>query len=619
MNRTGIRGARFLLVATLVAVGLTAVAPRNACAGAVPGVNLQLIATAADQVVHIANSGVAGDDRLFIVRKRGIIQILQAGSLVGTPFLDIDSLVVNPSGAGDERGLLSVAFDPDYDTNGFFYVNYIDNSSDTVIARYQVSGDPDVANAGSAQVVVLIDQPASNHNGGQLQFGPDGYLYAGMGDGGGGCDSSGSGCNAQKTDSLLGSMLRLDVDGDDFPADPNRNYAIPLTNPFVGNAAFAPEIWSYGLRNPWRFSFDRSTGDLWIGDVGQSGATRREEVNFQASGVGGQNYGWPVAEGDQCGPGSCPTASCPMPLPGCGSLIFPFYQYTGGGSCAVTGGFVYRGAAIPSLVGLYVFGDYCSGDIIALNPADPMDDPVIEDAGFELTSFGEDIDGELYAAVGDDIYKLVDSGAPTPTPTTVPTPTETPIGVSCPATPAAGCRSAGKSIVKIKDDPDPAREFFLWKWVRGAATTQSELGADPVGGSTSYAVCLYDESGTVPSLAMELQVNRAGDLCAGKPCFKAIGGAPPSGRGWKYKDSARASDGVERLILKGGTAGKAKMVVKAKGASLPLPAPFSGAMLLAQDTDAIVQLHTSDGGECFESVFPAPATTNVAEQFKDKD
>jgi glucose/arabinose dehydrogenase len=407
-----IRVVPALLGSGLLAVCL-AIVPARAGGGSLPAVELQLIATAADQVVHIANSGVAGDDRLFIVRKRGIVQIIDGGSIVATPFLDIDSLVVNPGGGGDERGLLSIAFHPDYDSNGYFFVEYIDNASDTVIARYQVSGDPDVADAGSALLILGIDQPATNHNGGQLQFGPDGYLYAAMGDGGGGCDSAGAGCNAQKTDSLLGSLLRIDVDGDDFPGDPNRNYAVPGDNPFVGNAAFAPEIWSYGLRNPWRFSFDRATGDLWLGDVGQSGTSRREEVNFQAAGVGGQNYGWPVAEGDQCDPGTCALGSCPLPLPTCGSLTYPLYQYTGGGSCAVTGGFVYRGSAIAGLAGRYVFSDYCSGDIVALDPGNPTDDPVIEDAGFELTSFGEDVDGELYVAVGDDIYKLVDAGIPT--------------------------------------------------------------------------------------------------------------------------------------------------------------------------------------------------------------
>jgi glucose/arabinose dehydrogenase len=419
-------GLRTVVLAAVTAMVLVCSPAASRAGVPLPAVDLQSVATLPDQVVYIANSGVAGDDRIFLVRKIGVIEIYDGGSVLGTPFLDINSLVIGTSPSiSDERGLLSVAFHPDYDSNGYFFVNYIDNGGDTVVARYQVSGDPDVANAASALVLFGVDQPASNHNGGQLQFGPDGYLYVGMGDGGGSCDSSGSGCNAQKTSSLLGSMLRIDVDGDDFPADAARNYAIPATNPFVLNGAVADEIWAYGLRNPWRFSFDRGTGDLYIGDVGQSGTTRREEINVQpAASSGGQNYGWPIAEGTQCDPGTCATGNCPTPIPSCGSLTFPLYQYATG--CAVTGGYVYRGSAIPGLAGRYVFGDYCSGDITALDVG-TLDDPVIADTGFELTSFGEDVAGELYVAVGEDVYKLVpEGGTATPTPTATITPTATP-------------------------------------------------------------------------------------------------------------------------------------------------------------------------------------------------
>ena len=611
MKAIVVRNAGSFLWAVLLVV-FSVATPAAVVAGVPLDVDLQHVATVADQVVYIANSGVPGDERLFLVRKRGIVQIVDDGSVVATPFLDIDSIVFNPGSSGDERGLLSIAFHPDYGSNGFFYVNYIDNSGDTVIARYQVSGDADVANAASAQMVIEIPQPAGNHNGGQIQFGPDGYLYVAMGDGGGGCDNAGAGCNAQKTDSLLGAMLRLDVDGDDFPGDPDRNYAIPGDNPFVGNAGVEDEIWAYGLRNPWRFSFDRSSGNLWIGDVGQSGASRREEVNFQASGVGGQNYGWPIAEGDQCDPGTCGLANCPLPIPSCGSLTFPLYQYGGGGSCAITGGFVYRGAAIPSLVGRYVFGDYCSGDIIALDPADTSDDPVIADTGFGLTSFGEDVGGELYVAVGTTVYKIVGDGVPPPTPTA------TPIGVSCPATPEPGCRTAEKGILKIANHDDPAKALVLWKWVKGAATTQTETGADPVHGNTSYAVCVYDQSAGAPSLAIQMRVDRGGDTCAGKPCFKALGGDPPSGKGWRYLDRDMTSEGVQRMILKGGSAGRAKIVFKAKGAAVPLPAPFNSEKFFEQDANVIAQLLSSDGGTCFESTLPAPARKNVAHLFKDK-
>jgi glucose/arabinose dehydrogenase len=580
-----------------------------------PAVDLTLVATLSDQVVHIASTGVAGDDRLFLVRKSGVIQIYDGGSVLGTPFLDIDSLVGGSGATGDERGLLSIAFHPNYASNGFFYVDYIDNSSDTVVARYGLTGDPNVADSSSALTILSVDQPANNHNGGQLQFGPDGYLYIGMGDGGSACDAAGSGCNAQKTDSLLGSMLRLDVDGDDFPGDPNRNYAIPPTNPFLLDGTVLDEIWAYGLRNPWRFSFDRSTGDLYIGDVGQSGATRREEIDFQAAASsGGENYGWPVSEGTQCEPGTCPTGSCPTPLPACGTFTFPIYEY--GGGCAVTGGFVYRGAAIADLVGRYVFGDYCSGDIIALDTT-TLADPVVADAGFELTSFGEDVDGELYVAVGTNVYQLVSAGAPTPTAS--PTATATPAPpAECPVLPAAGCRPAGKGVVKINDRSDDTKDLLIWKWVKGPATIQTELGVNPVGGNTSYAVCVYDRAAATPSLALSLVIDRAGDLCGTKPCFKAVGGSPPGGKGWKYKDSAATADGVLKMILKGGGAGKAKIVLKAKGADLPLGSPVSGSAYFNQDTSVVVQLLSNDGVACFESTFALPATKNEPDQFKDK-
>ncbi len=594
----------------VVLVGAVLCGPRIASAGIASDVDTQLIATLSDQVVHIANSGVAGDDRLFLVRKRGIVEIYDGASVLGTPFLDIDSLVHTPTGTGDERGLLSIAFHPDYGTNGLFYVNYINNSGDTVIEEYDTSGDPNVADTSTPLTIIEIAQTASNHNGGQLQFGPtDDYLYIGMGDGGGGCDSSGTGCNAQKTDSLLGAMLRIDVDADDFPADATRNYAIPLTNPFVLDGDVEDEIWSYGLRNPWRFSFDRLTGDMYIGDVGQSGLSRREEVNMQTAGVGGQNYGWPIAEGTQCDPGTCGTGACPTPLPSCASFVDPLYEYTAGGSCAVTGGFVYRGSAIPSLVGRYVFGDYCNGDVIALDLG-TLDDPIIADTGFELTSFGEDIDGELYAAVGDDVYRFI-STTPAPTPTPAPVAT-------CPAAPDVGCRTAAKGILKINDRTDDTKDLLLWKWIGGAATTQTEMGADPVNGTTSYAICLYDQSASVPSLSVDLQIARGGDVCGSKPCFKALGGDPPSGKGWKYKDTARSADGVLKLIMRAGDAGKSKIILKAKGAAIPLTGAVSGSMYFEQDSEVLVQLVSSDGGACFETTLSMPATKNVVEQFKDK-
>ncbi len=422
--------ARMLATSLLAIVSAAVVvigSPALSAAGtSEPTVDLHSVATLDDQVVDIANSGVAGDQRLFLVRKIGVIEIYENGLVLATPFLDLRTIVFGISLAtGDERGLLGLAFHPDYESNGFFYVNYIDNGGDTVVARYSVSANPNVADAGSATPVLDIDQPAANHNGGQLRFGPDDYLYIAVGDGGGGCDSAGSGCNAQKTGSLLGTMLRIDVDSDDFPMDASRNYAIPMGNPFTLDGTVADEIWAYGLRNPWRFSFDSVSGDMFIGDVGQSGGTRREEINRQAAAsIGGENYGWPIAEGDQCDPGTCGLGACPTPIPSCGGLTYPLYQYSGG--CSVTGGFVYRGSAISEIAGRYVFGDYCSGNIVALDVG-TLDAPVIADTNFGLTTFGEDIDGEIYVAVGSSVFKLVPEGSPTPTavPTATPTATAT--------------------------------------------------------------------------------------------------------------------------------------------------------------------------------------------------
>ncbi len=581
-----------------------------------PTVNLELVATASDQVVHIANSGVAGDDRLFLVRKSGVIDIFDGTSILATPFLDIDGIVGGSGNTGDERGLLSMSFHPDFDTNGFFFVNYTDNGGDTVIARYDLTGNPNIADSVDPVQILSVEQPAGNHNGGQIQFGPnDGYLYVGMGDGGSGCDLAGTGCNAQKTDSLLGAMLRIDVDGDDFPLDSGRNYAIPPTNPFVLDGTVEDEIWSYGLRNPWRFSFDRANGDLYIGDVGQNGGTRREEINYQAAAsAGGENYGWPVAEGTQCGPGTCDTSNCPMPLPSCASLEFPLYDYNGG--CAVTGGHVYRGGDIPEIAGRYVFGDYCSGDIVALDVG-TLDDPIIADTGFELTTFGEDIDGELYVAVGNQIYKLTSAGTPTPTGT--PTATATPAPpATCPPAPLGGCRTAGKGILKIADRSDDSKDVLIWKWLRGAAAGQTELGANPLTGSTSYALCVYDETAATPNLAIDITIDRAGELCGSKPCFKAIGGGPPDGKGWKYKDKDTAASGALKLVLKAGSAGKSKIVFKAKGSNLPLSGPVGPGEYFDQDTDVVVQLLSNDGGVCFESTFATPATRTDDDKFKDK-
>ncbi len=330
----------------------------------------------------------ANDSRLFVTVQSGQIVIFDGAQILATPFLDIDSLVLS----GGERGLLSVAFHPDYDTNGFFFVNYTNNSGDTVIARYQVSaGNPNTADPASARILLTIDQDQGNHNGGQLQFGPDGFLYVGMGDGGGGGDPL---CRAQQGDSLLGKMLRLDV-------DQNVNVApfhgIPAGNPFVGDPSVLDEVWALGLRNPWRFSFDRATGDMYIADVGQS---RWEEVNYQPAGdPGGQNYGWVWREGAHCftnPPGTCvATPSCTDP-----GFTDPVVEYNQLASprCSITGGYVYRGCMAPSLYGKYIYGDFCTGEIWASWESSPgvWTTELLPFIETSLTTFGEDQDGELY-------------------------------------------------------------------------------------------------------------------------------------------------------------------------------------------------------------------------------
>jgi len=318
-----------------------------------------------------------GSGRLFLVQQNGLILIYRAGSLLGQPFLDIRSKTV----AGGERGLLGLAFSPVYSRSGRFYLNYTDLNGNTVIAQYRVSSDPNTADVASETVLLRINQPFANHNGGQLRFGPDGYLYIGMGDGGSGGDPRNY---AQSLDTLLGKMLRVDVE-----SDPGRIRS-PESNPFVNQASARPEIWAYGLRNPWRFSFDRATGDLYIADVGQN---LFEEVDFQPVwSRGGENYGWNRMEGAHCY------------LAGCDSrgLTLPVAEYPHGPNnvnCSVTGGFVYRGTRSPGLRGLYLYGDYCSGVIWALEwRGGQWFSRQVLSSGFDITTFGEDEDGEIYVA-----------------------------------------------------------------------------------------------------------------------------------------------------------------------------------------------------------------------------
>jgi glucose/arabinose dehydrogenase len=347
-------------------------------------------------------------DRLFVVEQAGRIRILRNDVLQPRPFVDLSAIVLF---ANDERGLLSMAFDPAYQQNGFFYVSYVDRQNDSRVVRYRVSTtDADSADPGSAALVLLVEQPTyPNHKGGLIAFGPDGMLYFGLGDGGSGGDPEN---RAQNLDSLLGKMLRIDVR--------TPPYTVPSDNPFVGRNDARPEIWAYGLRNPWRFSFDRVTGDLYTGDVGQG---EREEIDVQpASSPGGENYGWRIMEGFACfqPPTGCSTAGLTLPVLD--------YDRTGG-ICAVTGGYVYRGSALPILAGRYLYSDFCAGFVrsftfVGGQALDRIDWTAEIDPGPAVTSWGEDNAGELYILTGTgSVYRLVPQGAiqgtePVPGPST---------------------------------------------------------------------------------------------------------------------------------------------------------------------------------------------------------
>ena len=367
-----------------------------ACSGNTPGgpppgesgkLDLQLVASGLNSPLYL--TAPTGDPRLFIVEQAGRIRIVQAGQLLARPFLDITDRVAS----GGEEGLLGLAFHPDYASNGYFYVDYthlnsVGDTLYTLIERYTVSAAPDSADSASHKLILRIVQPYSNHNGGLVMFGPDGMLYIGMGDGGSGGDPQN---RAQDPDSLLGKLLRIDVDG----GDP---YASPPNNPYVGRAG-RDEIWAIGLRNPWRFAFDRVAGLLYIADVGQD---LWEEVDVAPAGQGGLNYGWPIMEGLHCfRPNPCSTTG----------LIQPVLEYGHGNGCSITGGFVYRGSQAPSLVGHYFYSDYCSGWISSFTYANGA---VQQRFTWNLNvnlgnvlSFGEDSAGELYVlSAGGNVYRI---------------------------------------------------------------------------------------------------------------------------------------------------------------------------------------------------------------------
>ena len=384
----------------------------------IPPLSFQEVVSGLASPVHLTNAG-DGSGRVFIVEQAGKVLIYE-NSLLSQPFLDISDRVQSPaSGGGNEEGLLSVAFPPEFGSKvNHFYVYYTNKHGDNQVSRFDVSADADLADADTEKLVIYINHPTySNHNGGQLAFGPDGYLYIGTGDGGGGGDPN---KNAQNPGSLLGKILRIDVEMQQtleftptmkiylpLAAQGNQavgqiSYRIPETNPFVGRDGYRPEIWALGLRNPWRFSFDPLTGDLLIGDVGQN---EREEVDFQpASSPGGENYGWNIMEGNACyGSTACNQTG----------LVLPVHEYLHADSnCSITGGFVYRGTSIPTMQGVYLFADFCSGRVWGMQSnGSTWDVQELAQLGLGISSFGDDENGELYLIFRGQndkvIYKIV--------------------------------------------------------------------------------------------------------------------------------------------------------------------------------------------------------------------
>ncbi len=401
--------------AQAIIIGLAACAFVAASSGGTPPTTIR-IANGLNKPLFVTH---APNDfqRIFIVEQCGKIRILRNGQLLTPAFLDVDTISLCPGGRG-EAGLLGLAFHPDYAANGRFFINYVNNSGNIVIAGYTVSSNPDIANS-TATTILTISHPAyTNHYGGWMAFGPDGYLYIATGDGGWQFVTTPDPANNAQdvTDQLLGKILRIDVDADDFTGEPNRNYAIPPDNPFV-DAVGDDEIWAYGLRNPWRCTFDADTGDLYIADVGHSDW---EEIDFQNAGSpGGRNYGWKCMEGTHCTTyGGC---TCSSP-----ALTLPIHEYGHVGDpptgCSITGGEVYRGCAIPELFGMYFYADYCTNEIWSFRYNGAVVDLLQRTADFvppdpleihSISSFGKDAAGELYICDlgGGEVFKII-PGAP---------------------------------------------------------------------------------------------------------------------------------------------------------------------------------------------------------------
>jgi glucose/arabinose dehydrogenase len=350
-------------------------------------VRFTTVATVPGQPLAIANAG-DGSGRLFVADKGGRIYVISGSTVLPTPFLDISAKV----STGGEQGLLGLAFHPRYPADPRVFVDYTNTAGDTVVSSFTVSAaNPNAVDPGSEVVVLGVDQPYENHNGGTIQFGRDGYLYIALGDGGSGGDPLN---NAQNLGTLLGNILRIDIDH----AAGGNAYAIPASNPFVGSSGARGEIWLYGLRNPFRFSFDRATGDLWIGDVGQNAW---EEIDVARAGVSGLDFGWRVLEGNHC---YSPSTGCST-----AGMTAPVIEYAHTYGCAVIGGNVYRGSAYPVLRGGYVFADECTGITWAISAAanGPQALVKVADGPGGIAGFGEDEAGELYAAaLGGQVYRV---------------------------------------------------------------------------------------------------------------------------------------------------------------------------------------------------------------------
>lgn len=366
-------------------IGLAAAASASPALGA----TLNRVADGFSDVTTV--TAPRGDDRVFVVEQRGVVRIVRNGTVLPTPFLDISARVRN----GGEQGLLGLAFHPKFATNGKFYVNFTDGAGATIISQFRAAAGANTVNVATGRRLMRIPQPYSNHNGGNLAFGPEGYLYIGMGDGGSGGDPEN---RAQSMKTRLGKMLRIDVDG----TQGRLKYRIPLTNPYRTRAGIPPEVFAIGLRNPWRFSFDRTRGDLWIGDVGQNAV---EEVDYVPKGkVRGVNFGWKRFEG---------RSKFSSTKLGPGRLVGPVATYPHGPGCSITGGFVYRGPSIPDLDGRYLFSDYCSSQIWSMRAGPTPGDLRDVTTSFGLTvpqfgvrTFGEGGDGTLYIATGDKVYRF---------------------------------------------------------------------------------------------------------------------------------------------------------------------------------------------------------------------